>query len=442
MFSLTGRRISCCDGISRRGFLKCGSLALGGLTLPQLLQRRAQAASSVGGRKNAAVIFLELAGGPTQFETYDPKPEAPIEYRGPLGTVATSLPGVYFSELMVEQAKIADKLAIVRSIHHDSSSHSTSAHLTQTGYYLRNPQTRDNEMPSVGSITSRVRGPNAPSMPAYVSLPRMMRHGQATWLGKAYNPFVVDGDPSQADFQVKNLSLEDGLTMNRLNDRRGLLGELDAMRKMVDAEGVSGAMDQFTRQAFGLLTTDRAQQAFELRRESEAARERYGQNPFGQSVLLARRLVEAGVTLVTVRMSNSWDDHRDVARAMGSKGPIYDRAVASLVSDLHDRGLDQDVMVVSMGEFGRTPRVNVNAGRDHWGQLMSVLIAGGGLRMGQIVGSSNSKGEVPKDSPYRPENVLATIYRHLGIDAHQTFNDFTGRPRYVLERREVIQELV
>jgi uncharacterized protein (DUF1501 family) len=297
-------------------------------------------------------------------------------------------------------------------------------------------------MPSLGSITSRVRGPNSPNMPAYVSLPRTMRHGQATWLGKAYNPFVVDGDPSQSDFQVKNLSLEDGLTMNRLNDRRGLLGELDAMRSMIDSDGVSSAMDQFTRQAFGLLTTDRAQQAFELRRESAATREKYGQNSFAQSVLLARRLVEAGVSLVTVRMSSSWDDHRDVARAMGAKGPVYDRAVAALVSDLYDRGLDRDVMVVSMGEFGRTPRVNVNAGRDHWGQLMSVLIAGGGLRMGQIVGSSNSKGEVPKDSPYRPENVLATIYRHLGIDTHQTFNDLTGRPRYVLERREVIAELV
>ncbi len=429
-------------GINRRGFLRCGSLGLGGLSLAQLLELRANAAEQPTSRSRAAVIFLELAGGPTQFETYDPKPDAPEEYRGPLGTVATCLSGVRFSELMVEQAKIADKLAVIRSIHHDSSSHSTSAHLTQTGYYLRNQQSRDNEMPSLGSITSRARGPNEPGMPAYVALPRPTRHGQATWLGKAFNPFVVDGDPSESEFQVRNLALEDGLNMVRLNDRRSLLGELDAMRRLVDGEGVSSAIDQFTKQAFSLLTTERAQQAFDLQRETESTREKYGQNPYGQSLLLARRLVEAGVTLVTARMSYGWDDHGQIARAMGTKGPIYDRAVAALISDLYDRGLDRDVMVVATGEFGRTPRVNKNAGRDHWGQLMSVMMAGGGLRVGQIVGSSNANGEIPKDSPYRPENVLATVYRHLGIDTHQTFVDFTGRPRYVLERHEVISELI
>lgn len=445
MLSLSGQSIRDCEGICRRSLLKIGTLGLGGLTLADLLALRSQAAtnatSGVATRKTS-VIFFEMAGGPTHFETYDPKPDAPEEYRGPMKAIQTALPGINFCEVLPEQAKIADKLAIIRSIHHDSASHGTSSHLTQTGYYLRDVQNRANEMPSIGSIAARLRGPNAPGMPSFVSMPRAMRYGTAAWFGKAYNPFVVDGDPSQADFKVNNLFLEGDLTLGRLDTRRGLLDSLDAQRRMVDNEGVSAALDQFTRQAFEMLTTDRAREAFKLTQESEAMRDRYGRTITGQSLLLARRLVESGVTFVTVRMNDSWDDHVNVEKRMRDKAPAFDHGLAALISDLYERGLDRDVMVVAMGEFGRTPRINSNAGRDHWGAVMSVLMSGGGLRVGQVIGSSNAKGEVPQDQPYRPENVLATVYRHLGIDPAATYNDLAGRPRYILERRETIGELV
>jgi hypothetical protein len=449
MLTLSGQPVRNCEGISRRSLLKIGTLGLGGITLADMLAMRAAAATNTAGKsaigavpRKTSVIFFELAGGPTHFETYDPKPGAPEEYRGPMKAIDTALAGVQFCEVLPEQAKIADKLAIIRSIHHTNGSHGTSAHLTQTGYYLRDNQNRANEMPCAGSIVSRLRGANVEGMPSYVSMPRAMRFGQSGWLGKAFNPFVVDRDPSQADFKVNNLFLEGELTLNRLDTRRDLLAALDHQKQIIDNDGVSASLDQFTRQAFEMLTTDRAREAFDLTKESESMRDRYGRTLTGQSLLLARRLVESGVTFVTVRMNESWDDHGNIAGAMRKKGPAFDRGLAALVSDVYERGLDQDVMIVAMGEFGRTPRVNKSGGRDHWGGVMSVMMSGGGLRVGQIIGSSTAKGEVPHDNPYRPENVLATMYRHLGIDPSNTFDDLTGRPRYILERRELIQELV
>ena len=436
-------------GVDRRHALKVGVLALGGLTLPELLRRRAQAAETSGSaagdpaageRRRTAVIFIELAGGPTHFETYDPKPDAPEEYRGPLGTVATAIRGERFSELMSEQAKIADKLAIVRSVTHTSSSHGTSAHLTQTGYYLRDPQRRENDMPCAGSITAKLRGANNGGLPAFVSIPQAMRFGGPAYLGKQFGPFRTESDPASENFQVNNLALTNGLDIERLDDRRSLLSAFDNQRRVLDTQGVTESIDQFTREAYDMVAGGKARAAFDIASEDPRTRERYGRNSSGQGMLLARRLVEAGVTFVTVRVGG-WDDHTQIKSAMEKKGPDYDRGLAALVSDLHERGMDRDVMVVAMGEFGRTPRVNKSAGRDHWGSVMSVLIAGGGLRMGQVIGSSSEKGEVPQDRPYRPENVLATIYRHLGIDPGQSFLDFAGRPRYVLENRGVIQEL-
>lgn len=441
MLQFTGEKFSCCDGVSRRNFLKVGSLSLGALTLPQILAQRAKAAEAGKPVKKTAMIFIELAGGPTQFETYDPKPNAPVEYRGPLQAIDTCLPGVQFSEFMVEQAKIADKLAVIRSMHHDSSSHGTSSHLTQTGYYLQNRQSRENSMPSIGSITAKVRGPNAEGMLPFVSVPRSMRFGGAAYLGKSYNAFETGGDPNRSNFRVNNLSLNKVLNIGRLDDRRALLASLDDSRALLDTRGVADAVGKFTQQAFDLVTGDRARKAFDIGAEDAKVRDRYGRNSIGQSILLARRLVEAGVTFVTVRVG-SWDDHGKIAQRMKQKGPGYDAGVAALISDLHERGMDKDVLVVAMGEFGRTPRVNGSAGRDHWGRVMSVLMAGGGLQVGQIVGSSNSKGEVPKDAPYRPENVLAVAYRHLGVDTATTFLDFAGRPRYVLENQELITELI
>lgn len=441
MLEIRGRQFSTCDGITRRNALKIGTLTLGGLSLPQLLCWRAAAGEAGQSVRKTSVIFVELAGGPTHFETYDPKPNSPQEYRGPFGVARTPIPGVHFSELMVQQAKIMKHLAVIRSIHHDSSSHGTSSHLTQTGYYLRDRQNRANEMPCIGSLTSRLRGANTRGLPAFVSLQRAMRFGTAAYIGKAYNPFVVTSDPNSSKFSVNNLGLTKGLESERLSDRQALLAQVDRGRRIVDTKGVANSIDKFTADAFDMVLGGKAQKAFDIQAESSAIRERYGLNRTGQEFLLARRLIEAGVTFVSVRVG-SWDDHNKIANRMKSKGPAYDQALAALVTDLVDRGLDRDVLVVAMGEFGRTPRINRNAGRDHWGRLMSVLMAGGGLRMGQIIGSSNAKGEVPEDNPYRPENVLATVYRHLGIPTDMTLPDLSGRPRYVLEDRELIRELV
>ena len=441
MIEVKGRRFTCCDGISRRSALRVGFLGLGSLTLPELLARRAAAAAAGKPLRKTSVVFVELAGGPSHFETYDPKPNSPAEYRGPLQPISTALPGVQFSELMIEQAKIADKLAIIRSIHHDSSSHSTSSHLTQTGYYLRDRQNRENEMPSVGSVAARLIGSHAQGIPAYVALQRSMRYGRAAYFGKALNPFEVTSDPNSSKFQVNNLGLVRGLDADRVTDRRYLLGEFDEAKELIDTGGVADAVDRFTVEAFDMVTSGKAQEAFDVSQEPDSIRDRYGRNRTGQEFLLARRLIEAGVTFVSTRVS-SWDDHNGIAKRMKAKGPSYDQALAALVSDLHEREMDRDVLVVAMGEFGRTPKVNKNAGRDHWGAVMSVLLAGGGLKAGQIIGSSTPKGEVPQDNPYRPENVLAMVYRHLGIDPQQTFPDLSGRPRYLLEERRPIAELV
>ena len=441
MLELRGRSFRCCDGIDRRSFLKIGSLSLGALSLPQLLAHRAQAAAEGRPVARTSVIFIELAGGPTQFETYDPKPAAPAEYRGPCSSISTALPGVQFCELMPEQAKVLDRLAIIRSVHHDRSSHDPSSHLTQTGYYKQGRKGSRNEMPCIGAVTAKLRGPSVVGMPGYIAVPRVMRNGGTAYLGNAYEPFETRGNPNKKNFNVNNLVLDKHLSTERLGDRKQLLADLDAQRRIADLHGASGAVDRFTRAAFELVTGDHARKAFDIQAEKSPVRDQYGRTTTGQSLLLARRLVEAGATFVTVRVGG-WDDHSKIEKRMKAKGPAYDRGVAALVTDLHTRGLDQDVLVVAMGEFGRTPRVNRNAGRDHWGALMSVLVAGGGLRCGQVIGRSNSKGEVPEDNPYRPENVLAVVYRHLGIDPQTTFDDFSGRPRYLLEERSLIEELI
>jgi len=441
MLSFLGQPGTFCDGITRRNSLQLGALSMAGfagLGFDQVL--RARAAQPIATRKKTSVIFIELAGGPTQFETYDPKPNAPKEYRGAFGVVQTNLPGVIFSEWMPRQAALADKLAIVRSIHHPSNSHDPSSHLTQTGYYKRGPKGGINQMPAFGCVVAKIRGANTPTLPPYVAVPRTMRNGGPAHLGKSFNPFETVNDPAKPEFKVQNLALNKTLNLRRLGDRKTLLGALDAQRRLADLQGASEAVDDFTYQAFDLITGDAARVAFDIDAEPESIRDDYGRTTNGQSLLLARRLVEHGVTCVTVRVTG-WDDHTKIADRLKQKAPSYDQGVAALVSDLYERSLSDDVLVVSMGEFGRTPRVNGNAGRDHWGAVMSVLLAGGGLQTG-ILGASNSRGEVPAANAYRPENVLAMIYRHLGIDPEITFNDFSGRPRHLLERRDLIKELV
>ena len=424
-------------GVNRRVVLQAGFSSLLGISLPGLLQL--QAASGARGRRTS-LIFVEMAGGPAQFETYDPKPDAPVEFRGEFQPIGTSIPGVQFSEWLPEQAKIAEKLCVIRSIHHGHNSHDPSSHLSQTGYYKSGPKGGPNQFPCIGSVIARVRGPNARSLPAYVAVPNTMRNGRAAYLGQAFNPFEAGGDPNSDKFEVPNLQLTKNVSIDRLNDRRSLLTTLDARRELQDLEGATKAVDDFSQQAFELVYGSRARDAFDISKEPDRIRDRYGRNTVGQSMLLARRLVEAGVTCVTVR-STGWDDHNKIAEGLAKHAPPFDRGVATLIQDLFERGMQDQVLVVAMGEFGRTPRVNNNAGRDHWGSVMSVMLAGGGLQPG-IIGSSNSKGEVPEDNPYRPEHVLAMAYRHLGIDPSLTFPDHSGRPRYLLEDHQLISELL
>lgn len=434
-----------CDGITRRDMIQAGLAGTIGLSLPELLRLRAQSAraadGAAGAQRDTAVIYVEMAGGPTQHETYDPKPAAPQEYRGPYRPIESSVAGVRLSQLMVEQARIMDKLAVIRSVHHNTGSHRSGSHLVQTGYYLQDRQNRENEMPCIGSATARVRGANAFGVPAYVAVPREMRYGGAGWLGEGFNPFETVRSADRDNFRVPNLSLIRGLTPERLQDRRKLLKGFDQTRRIIDNRGTAEAVDQFTRSAFELVAGERARKAFDIDAEDDALRDRYGRNSTGQNLLLSRRLVEHGVTFVTVRVGG-WDDHRQIEQQLKRNAPAFDRGVAALVEDLHERGLAKTVMVVCMGEFGRTPRVNRRAGRDHWGRLMSVMLAGGGLPGGTVVGSSDRKGAVPVESPYRPESVLAMLYRHLGIDPKSTFVDPSGRPRYLLEHTELIEELV
>lgn len=444
-----------CDRLPRRNLIQAGLGGLFGLSLPTLLglQTRsiqAQSLQTQSGNglatRERSVIFVALAGGPTQHETYDPKPDAPREYRGPFGVSATTLPGISFSDRMPRQAAIADRLAILRAVQHESGSHTSGSHFTQTGYYLQNPQTVDNEMPCIGSLVARVRGTRN-GMPPFVSIRGALRYGRAAWLGSGYDPFVISSDPAARDFKVPNLNLVDGLTLDRLQDRERLLAGFDAGRKYYDRQATAGALDRFTRQAFETVGTDRVRQAFDLQREAEPTRQSYGMNSFGQGLLLARRLAERGVPFVSVN-SGGWDNHGakvcgfTLEESLRKRGPMFDSGIAALVTDLYQRGLDRDVLLICMGEFGRTPKVNNEAGRDHWGPLMSVLVSGGGLEVGQIVGGSDRHGGYPIDRPYRPENVLAMIYRHLGINPELTFADANGRPRYLLEERGLIRELL
>ena len=326
MLTLWGdRRERLCDSTSRRSFLRTGALGLGGLSLADVLRLRAAGSTKESGGtqtsgSRTSVIFVELAGGPSQFETYDPKPLAPKEYRGPLSAIATSVPGVQFCELLPRQARMLDKLTVIRSIRHSRSSHDPSSHLTQTGYYKSGPKGGPAQMPSVGSVIGRTRGANDPALPAYVAVPTIMRNGGAAHLGKGFEPFQTRGDPNDSKFQVENLSLLDSVSMARLNDRRSLQSALDRQRELLDLDGSAVALDEFKQQAFDLVTSPLARRAFDISLETDSNRDRYGRNTVGQSMLLARRLVESGVTCVTVRVTG-WDDHSSlVKRIKPSRG--------------------------------------------------------------------------------------------------------------------------
>ena len=449
---------------TRRTFLQVGMAGMASLGLPDLLRARqataraaASAAPATTTTKNTSVILLWLDGGPSHMDLYDLKPEAPAEYRGIWRPVRTNVPGMEIGELLPKQAKVADKFSIIRSLHHDNGDHFTAAHYVLTGRGGPNGSNTAGKNPGIGAIAGALLGARKPGVPPYVAVPYAssvgLRPGYfgGSYLGAKTNPFETDGDPAAKDFKVRNLSLSGDVTLARLGDRHDLRTRLDLLRRDVDKSGVLDSMDVFQREAYGLVTSDAARRAFDLTAETEATRDLYGRTNFGQSTLLARRLVEAGSTFVTVH-SGGWDHHWDLEKGLQSRMPEIDTAVAGLLEDLDRSGLLATTMVILCGEFSRTPRMNDGGnggaprsmgtpGRDHWGNAMFALVAGGGIQGGRIVGSTDARGERVKDRPVTPFDLHATVYKVLGIDPHVAFTDHAGRPVPAIDRGEAIAEL-
>jgi len=451
--------VSGCTGPRRRReFLRVGTLALGGLTLPNLLQQRAEAATQ---NAQTSVILFWMWGGPSQLETYDMKPDAPSEYRGPLNPIATNVPGMDICEYMPLQAKIADKFSIIRSLHHTMSAHNDGSIEVLTGKTPTVPDPTSqarSEHPDFGMIASRLRAARTDGLPHYIGAQKAPFMTNPGYLGVSHRAFET-GDPSKPNFAPKNLTLVTGIDNRRLDDRRALLRQFDGFRRPLD--GNVAGVDQFRQAAFSILTSTKVADAFDLTQEESTTRDRYGRHRWGQSCLLARRLAQAGAAVINVDATApndttkhfSWDDHAGAFHldyAQRERLPQMDRALSALITDLHDRGLDKNVMVVACGEFGRTPRIThapknfsdqIGLGRDHWPSAFSALIAGGGLRMGQVIGQTTSKSEYPTHDPVTPQDLLATIYRHLGIDYQRSLTDFSGRPVPILFSGNPISQL-
>jgi uncharacterized protein (DUF1501 family) len=441
---------------TRRVALKAGFLGVTGFALPDLL--RAKAASGGSAANDKAVILIWLDGGPSQLETFDPKPEAPAEIRGPFGICKTKTPGVNVSALMPEVAKRIDKVSLIRSLHHDNGDHFAAAHWMTTGRFGSTSVNQPQKFPSVGSYVSRIKGANNPHLPAYVGLPAAETvylfpgYMGAAYLGGAYNPFDVDRENKYLGWTGARIRSPKwlatlGSATEATGSRASLLKQFDTARRDIDASGIMRTMDQFQLKALDLMTGNDAREAFDIDKEDVRSADRYGQGPWARYTLMARRLVEAGVSFVTVDMPH-WDDHSSIEKSHGGKVPVVDQAVGALIDDLDERGLLDRVMVVVMGEFGRTPKINTGQpgipvpGRDHWGNAISALIAGGGIKPSVVVGKTNAKAEHPVERALKPEALLATIYHQLGIDASQTFKDHTGRPHPILDDPTPIKELV
>jgi hypothetical protein len=422
----------CRTGVSRRDVLKVGTLALGGLSLVDLLRLRSRAADVDSARdagRAKSVIMIWLRGGASHIDSYDMKPQAPPEIRGEFAPIPTNVPGIDICEYLPLHARMMDKLAIIRGIRSvDIGDH--TPHYILTGFPDRGKR------PVFGSVVSRIQ-PRDDGLPPYVSLmyepPGLYDNEGPTYLGPAHRPFAP------RDEGLENLSLVRDVTLDRLRERRHLLGAFDDARREIERAGADGGLDEFRAQALEMVTSPRARDAFDLNREPPGTRERYGK--YSENLLMARRLVEAGVPVVTLKVGD-WDTHERNFIDMRDQLPKLDQGFHALVTDLHERGLADDVAVVLWGEFGRAPRISRGDGRDHWPEAGAAVIAGGGFRTGQAIGATDAQGGQSIGTPYTPSNVLATLYRHLGIDPITTFPDYNGRPLHVLEEREVVRELL
>ena len=441
--------------IDRRGFVKAGALGMAGLSLPQVLKAES-AADPAKTSKEKSVIILWQRGGPSQHETWDPKPDAPQDYRGAFGATSTNVPGIQICDLLPKCAKVMDKFSIIRSLFHTDAGHSAGDQIMFTGYPPSKGSPNENFYPSCGSIVAEQQGHLNPDLPPYVIIPKRLPGVDPAYLGKKYAPFETQADPAvEGPFNLPNFSLGDSLSLNRLDSRKGLLKSFDDIRREIDVSGSMEAADGFNQQAFDILTSPKARDAFDLDAEPRKLRERYGFMPaykaptpdrcgvpaWSQRMLLARRLVEAGVRLVTVDL-RWWDTHVKGYETMRDGFlPRWDQAYSALLQDLEDRGLSDNVMVVAWGEFGRTPKVNSTGGRDHYPNVFSASVSGGGIQGGRVIGESDSKGAEPKERPVQPQEVLATMYRHLGIDYNKHYLDHGGRPVPVLPFGAPIAEL-
>jgi len=457
--------------LGRRGMLKAGIAGIAGLTLPELLRLRADAAES--GRSMASrksVILLWMAGGPSQIDTLDPKPDRPLENRGPFGVINTKLPGVIVCEHLPRLAAMLDRFTIIRSVDARNSNHEPNT-VFQTANLDAEPRTNPeaDRYPAIASLVAKFRGPNHPAMPPYVAFMKSRSHlAFGGYLGKQYDPFLANqaarlpvydlvgkdtGQRSGADL----FQLPQGLSTDRLHSRRALAEDFDRLRSDLDQSGTMAALDSYGRRAVEMVIGREAQNAFDLEQEPAAVRERYGRHLWCQQALLARRLVEAGVSFVTIDLSyhtasGTWDTHGDnippyggISKGLGPLLPLFDHLVTTLVGDLEERGLLDDVLVIAMGEFGRTPQMGTQGstdGRNHWPAIMSMSLAGGGLKHGQVIGTSEADGGAIKERPVTPQDLAATIYRHMEVPLDAVYLDHRGRPRPIVDNNgQPIREL-
>ncbi|MEI6236085.1 MAG: DUF1501 domain-containing protein [Planctomycetota bacterium] len=466
-------QIQCRGPMSRRGFMQIGLTGFASLSLPGLYRLRAEEAAKPA-REKTAIILCWLIGGCSHLDTYDPKPDSGSEYRGPFNSIATKVPGMRLTELLPMHAKIADKFTLLRSMTHRSAGH-PAGHLTMLS---GDPDERDKRMPILPDwmcvsnyIRSKTNGTRTSPLPNYCAInPIESDYSGPAYLGNPYSPFAITGDPSRPDFRVPNIGLSNPDMSRRLSDRVALRRSLDRLERNVDASGEMGAIDAFEAQAMTLLTNPKSRDAFDLSKEDDRTRDRYGRNRWGQQLLMARRLVEAGVEIVHTNMDgaicggagNNWDDHAvnsHIFDALKYRAVAFDQSVSALIEDIYARGLSKRVLVVVTGEFGRTPKISyerssgahaasgaagtLQPGRDHYPRAFSNIWAGGGIQTGGIIGASDKRGEDVVERACSPHDFLATIYHHLGIDWQKiTINDFAGRPTPIVDNGKPIPELM
>ncbi len=445
MWTVTSEAERSLPGLPRRAVLQWG-LAAGGLAANASAVPAATATKS----NDTAVIFFHMAGGPSHLDTYDLKPTAPAQVRGPFSPIQTTLPGLDICELMPRQVAIAKHLSVIRSITHTLAVHDDASHWVQTGYPLLNARAKGQQNPAEGAVVSRLRGPNQPDVPAYVCVPEDYRshagfYQAAAYLGSRFNAVNSGGDPAIGNFRPPEFALPKELHLGRLDNRRELLKRLDVVRADLDQTASGQSLDAVQDQAFHLITSPRVKELFDVTREPDAVRNQYGRHAYGQGALLARRLVEAGVTFVTINLYEKdvdwWDDHYTIEKNLRKRLPVFDQAFSALVTDLRERGLADRVLVAAYGEFGRSPHVDAGGGRGHWPGAMSAVLTGGGIREGQIIGSTTWNGGEPQDRALDPGDLIASVYRVLGIDANTHLPDSQQRPSRLVLQGDPIREL-